>query len=229
MKIFVPIKGNSQRVPNKNFREFCGVPLHLHTINKLDEHEVYIDTDSDSLLGSYGLAKERGEYKNVTIYKRANNLLGDKVSVNDLIWYWLDNYIGEDCSDEALCQIHVTSPFLNVRTLESAKTWLNSHHDSVAGCDVISARVWREEKIDATDNIRSIPVNHNPRQLEQTQDITPVLVENSSFYMFTRRSFIKAKNRLGDNPRFQSVNFPENIDIDTEDDWELATKLSGVL
>ena len=35
MIIYIPIKENSQRVPNKNFREFCGKPLWEHTIDKL--------------------------------------------------------------------------------------------------------------------------------------------------------------------------------------------------
>ena len=50
MKIFIPIKEKSQRVPNKNFRLFNGIPLYKHTLYKLKDFEVWVDTDSDIIL-----------------------------------------------------------------------------------------------------------------------------------------------------------------------------------
>ena len=47
MKIFIPIKEISQRVPKKNFRLFDGAPLYKHTLYKLKDFEVYVDTDSE--------------------------------------------------------------------------------------------------------------------------------------------------------------------------------------
>ena len=47
MKIFIPIKENSQRVPGKNFREFGGAPLYKHTLYKLSNKSIYVDTDSN--------------------------------------------------------------------------------------------------------------------------------------------------------------------------------------
>ena len=50
MIIFIPIKENSQRVPRKNFREINGVPLYKHTLYKLSDYEVYVDTDSTEVI-----------------------------------------------------------------------------------------------------------------------------------------------------------------------------------
>ena len=50
MIIYIPIKENSQRVPQKNFREFHGKPLWEHTIDKLKDFQVVIDTDSDDII-----------------------------------------------------------------------------------------------------------------------------------------------------------------------------------
>ena len=49
MIIYIPIKENSQRVPQKNFREFNGKPLWEHTIDKLKDFEVVVDTDSQEI------------------------------------------------------------------------------------------------------------------------------------------------------------------------------------
>ena len=37
MIIYIPIKQNSQRVPNKNFRLFNGKPLWEHTVDKFSD------------------------------------------------------------------------------------------------------------------------------------------------------------------------------------------------
>ena len=50
MIIYIPIKQNSQRVPQKNFREFNGKPLWEHTIDKLKDFEVVVDTDSEEII-----------------------------------------------------------------------------------------------------------------------------------------------------------------------------------
>ena len=44
--IFIPIKEHSERVPNKNFRLFGDKPLYQHTIDKLSDFNVFVDTDS---------------------------------------------------------------------------------------------------------------------------------------------------------------------------------------
>ena len=67
-------------------------------------------------------------------------------------------------------------------------------------------------------------MNHNPNELKQTQDLDPLYLENSSFYIFNSDEFLKTKNRIGNDPHFYEVNYPQNLDIDTEDDWDLIKK-----
>ena len=79
MIIYIPIKENSQRVPQKNFRDFDGKPLWEHTIDKLKDFKVVIDTDSDDII------KKSINKEWVTTYERPVRLRGDEVSVVDLI------------------------------------------------------------------------------------------------------------------------------------------------
>ena len=101
MKIYIPIKENSQRVPNKNFRDFGGLPLWESTINKLTDFDVIVDTDSKEIIDKCW------EKSWVTAYERPEELRGDKVSVVDLV----KNYFFRYPTDEWICQVHVTSPF----------------------------------------------------------------------------------------------------------------------
>ena len=209
MKIYIPIKENSQRVPNKNFRDFGGLPLWESTINKLTDFDVIVDTDSKEIIDKCW------EKSWVTAYERPEELRGDKISVVDLV----KNYFFRYPTDEWICQVHVTSPFLSVKHLKDlesqSKTW---QHDSAFSVDVVQNRFWRSE------NYGFVPVNHNPMKLEQTQDLPKYYMENSYFYLFTT-DVLKLGNRVGKNPALIPIGFPYNIDIDTESDWELVTGL----
>lgn len=217
MKIFIPIKQKSQRVPNKNFRDFGGVPLYKHTLYKLRGLDVYVDTDSDEIVEE---AEKDPKLSHVFAFKRSPHLIGHDVSVNLLIEDFLQEI---DDEHEKIVQLHVTNPFFNVETLE--EVFLNyrkgGYVDSVFSVNVIQSRLWRLEGR-GNDNMVPLPINHNPRVLEPTQDLSPLYEENSVFYMFSKYSFDKGKNRIGENPRLYPLSFPENLDIDTEEDWKIC-------
>lgn len=216
MIIFVPLKRESQRVPNKNFRYFGKVPLFKRTLSLYSNHKVFVDTDSDEVIS---LIQNDKELAHVSVYCRSERLRGHETSLNVLIDDFFRRF--PKIEQELVAQIHVTSPFLKASTVEKAfKKLKESSYDSACSVDVIQARCWR------TEGCRSIPVNHNPNVLEQTQDINPILVENSCFYIFNRTSFFdNGRNRVGKNPYFCEVGYPENLDIDTEDDWKRCSQL----
>ncbi len=49
MNVFIPIKHNSQRVPQKNFRLINEEPLYKHVLLKFSDFKVYVDTDSGEI------------------------------------------------------------------------------------------------------------------------------------------------------------------------------------
>ena len=210
MIIFIPIKENSQRVPRKNFREINGVPLYKHTLYKLTNDDVYVDTDSDEIAAGIKLDPK---LSNVCVYRRSRDLIGDEVSVCDLI---KDFIISKEISYQYICQMHVTSPFVTNEILDSAFKKLEEGYDSVVSCNEVNTRFWRKE------DYGYAPVNHNPMKLEQTQDLPTYYEENSTFYMFDVEMFLKTNTRIGFNPYFYPIGYPHNMDIDTEDDWSMV-------
>ena len=209
MKIFIPIKENSQRVPRKNFRLFRDKPLWKHTVDKVsNKYPVYIDTDSEEII------KECDSLGNVMAYKRHSDLLGDTTSVVSLIKNFRKRYQIADY----ICQIHVTSPFLQLDHLEIAQEKLDEGYDSVFGVDVMQQRLWRKE------SYGYCPINHNPMKLEQTQDLPEYYCENSYLYAF-KPAVLDQNNRIGKNPYLLEIGFPYNLDIDTEQDWDMINKV----
>jgi len=217
--IFVPIKTNSTRVPNKNFRDFGGVPLYEHMLNKYanDDIIIAINTDNESLIEKYHSMKVVGK-AGVHSHRREGHLIGDDISVNLII----EDFVNKFCEDDdIIAQIHTTSPFLESKTLIDAIGMLetNSSIDSVVSANVIQSRLWREE------GYGYCPVNHNPMRMEKTQDLPKLYEENSCFYVFTAKSFKNSGKRIGLKPYFWEVNFPENLDIDTENDWDFCCQV----
>lgn len=209
MLIFIPIKSNSQRVKNKNFRLFGEKPLWKHTIDKLtSEYTVYIDTDSEKII------QDCKKLKNVLTYKRKDALCGDNVSVISLLKYFRNKFNVTD----NICQIHVTSPFLDIKHIEFAEQKLREGYDSVFGVNVMQQRLWRKEEYGYC------PINHNPMKLEQTQDLPKYYCENSYLYAF-KPEVLNNNNRIGNNPYLLEIDFPYNLDIDTEEDWELLLNI----
>ena len=210
MIYFIPIKENSQRVHMKNFRNFSGELLYKHTLLKFSKETVYVDTDSKII---YDQIKSDNRLSNINVYYRDESLIGDKVSVCDLI----KNFIKRFKIKDYVCQIHVTSPLLSIETTKKAFEDMKSlQKRSCFSANKIQSRLWRSE------NYGLCPINHNPTRLEETQSLPPVFEENSLFYIFHSEDFIENSLRVKADSLVYNCNHYESIDIDTEEDFSNA-------
>ena len=202
------MKGNSERVPNKNLKDFNGKPLFHHVLSALQNSslidEVIINTDSDKI------AKSAAVFSKVKIHQRPQEICGDFVSMNDII----NNDIKNSNGDIYL-QTHSTNPLLKSETITKAiQEFKNSDNDSLFSVTKLQTRLyWKDGK----------PVNHNPEELIRTQDLSPLFEENSNIFIFTKESFAKAGNkRIGLNPLLFEMEKLEAIDIDEPQDFIMA-------
>tara|TARA_B100000427_G_scaffold329728_1_gene347330 strand:- start:1033 stop:1614 length:582 start_codon:yes stop_codon:yes gene_type:complete len=183
-------------------------------LSKFAKDEIYINTDSEQLEKTI---TEDTKLTNVKIIKRKEKLLGHTVSVCKLI----EDFILENKITEPFVQMHVTSPFIKRETVLDAFKQI-SIFDSVVSCNKIKSRFWKKEEFGFC------PVNHNPLKLEQTQDLPSLYEENSSFFILKPKTFLKY-GRVGQNPFFYEIHFPENLDIDTEEDWHFCNSYREII
>ena len=64
------------------------------------------------------------------------------------------------------------------------------------------------------------PFNFEFRSEPTTQKLMDLYEENSGFYIFTKKSFIKNSNRVGVKPKMINLNKIESFDIDTIGDLD---------
>jgi len=208
----IPLKGHSQRVPGKNLRPLGGRPLFHWVCLALRDASmvgtIAIDTDSEEVRAAIQ-AFDPG----ITILNRPEALQGDDVSVNRLIEWQISQLPGE-----RFIQTHATSPLLRPATIDAALSAFvkNQDHDSLFTVTRHQARMYHPD---------GTAINHNPEELIQTQDLPPVYEENSCLYAFTRNGFGKLGRRIGASPMMHETPHPDDVDIDTEDDFAFATYL----
>lgn len=204
----LPMKGNSERVPNKNLKDFNGIPLFHHILNTLNGNlnidQIIINTDSEEI------ASSASKFSKVKIHNRADDICGDFVSMNEIINYDIENSDGD-----IYIQTHSTNPLLKSETISNAiSEFKKTNIDSLFSVTKIQTRLyWEDGK----------PVNHNPEELIRTQDLPPLFEENSNIFIFTKESFKKAGNkRIGLNPKMFEIDRLEAIDIDEKEDFLIA-------
>jgi CMP-N-acetylneuraminic acid synthetase len=210
----LPMKGHSERVPNKNMRLFAGKPLYHRVATILQNSDlvdgIVINTDSQEIADD-----AIGHFPKVKIVWRPKELQGDFVPMNDIIGYDLSKTKGDQ-----YIQTHSTNPLLTLQTLNAGidKYFSSAERfDSLFSVTRIQTRLYWED---------GQPINHNPQELIRTQDLPPVFEENSNFFLFSKASYAAAGNkRIGLNPLMFPMDKLEALDIDEEEDFLLAETL----
>jgi CMP-N-acetylneuraminic acid synthetase len=209
----VPMRHDSQRVPGKNWRLLGGKPLFCHVVEALQQSgmidQVVIDTDSDTVR-SIVLDRLPG----VALLNRPGHLRDDRLPMNDVLLHTTSRVHAD-----VYVQTHSTNPLLTPQTIAAAvQKFVDSSgiYDSLFGVTKLQQRLW---------DALARPVNHNPAVLQRTQDLSPLYVENSCIYVFSRQSLTAHGNRIGVRPIMFEIDRVEAWDIDEEDDFVIAEML----
>jgi len=216
----LPMKGASERVPNKNLKIFNGKPLYHVVMNILlnSKHIDFVVVNTDSELVKYDIIKNFEE--KVILIDRNEDIRGNYISMNKV----LEQDI-EKVNADLYIQTHSTNPLLLTETIDKAidKMLLikedSGLYDSIFSVTKTQKRFYNE---DAT------PMNHDPKMLV-TQHLTPIFEENSCFYIFTKQSFLNNKSRIGMKPLMFEIDKIESTDIDEKEDFIIAESLHRLL
>ncbi len=206
----VIMKEYSQRVPGKNLKDMNGKPLFFHILESLSKakhiRDIFIDTASKTIAD---MAKKNF---NVKIIDRSTKLLNDNVTANQLIEYDIP-LIG----NEYFFFTHATNPLLTSETIDKSIEkyfHVNDEYDSLFSVNKIKKRAYDKD---------GSPINHGMEiKLKMTQDLDPIFIETSSFFIFSKTVFNKYLRRIGNKPFLFELNNYESMDIDYPEDFLVA-------
>lgn len=213
----LPMKKHSERIKDKNFREFNGKLLYRWILDTLlnveDIDSIIINTDGPEKIDLSGIDNSN----KIMVRKRKIELEGDFVSMNKII----EDDINSQDADIYL-MTHTTNPLIQPATLNNAikkfsELQKNKKYDSLFSVNKLQTRFYDK-------SVR--PINHDPDNLTRTQDLEPWYEENSCFYLFTKHSFLTTNARIGKAPFMYELNSLESVDIDEPVDWITAESLA---
>lgn len=210
----VPMRHHSERVPGKNYRPLAGIPLYHHVVRMLvsvpEIDLIVIDTDSNFI------RKDCAEnFPQLQVISRPEHLRDGSIAMNEVLLNTIDQV-----DADIVLQTHSTNPFLKADTVSAALKLFAApgrEFDSVFSVTRLQARLWDAE---------ARPVNHDPSVLLRTQDLAPLFIENSCFFIFTPELLRERGTRIGARPLMVEMAPLEAIDIDTQEDFALAAAVA---
>lgn len=214
----ITARGGSKRIPKKNIKEFCGLPIIAYSIRTALGSglfdEVMVSTDSEEIAET---AKKFGA--NVPFMRSADNS-DDYATTEDVILEVLQRYRELGIEYDYVCCIYPTAPFVTEAALAEAMAKMEKYEPSVViplvqfsyppqRCFVVDDRGYARFKYPQYVRTRS-------------QDLEKQYHDAGQFYIYNSDRLIAANGIIEDD--FMPIIMPELLvqDIDTEDDWKIA-------
>lgn len=209
---FVPIKLNSERVPQKNIRSFSGgKPLiryildTLNSVDNIDERYVYCSSPS---IAQY-------QPKGFEVKIRSPHLDLSSTPFNEVL-----RSFALDIPADVYVLTHATAPFIRKETIEKAVEMVRSGaYDSAITVQRQQEFVW----------IDGEPANYSIDDIPRTQDLKPFYTETCGLFVYTREQIVEHNRRIGPRTYLLEIDKIEAVDINEEEDFLIADSIHAFL
>ncbi|MGY6277395.1 RraA family protein [Methylomonas sp. MgM2] len=209
---FVPAKGSSERIQNKNLNVLDGEYLFKRKLRQLLEcpliDEVILDTDSDEI-AAYAADLP------VRRLVRPEELASNATDGHEL-FAWECAQVPADIYIQALC----TAPFVSAETVTRALETLcaSFEQDSLVAVTTSKQYLWKDGE----------PLYGRGR-IPNSVDLPATTIEAMSLYICRASSVLRTGKRFGLHPLLFPLSPTEAIDVNWPDDLHLAELIaSGV-
>lgn len=218
----IPARGGSKRIPNKNFKNFLGVPAILRTIEILSECSIFdqivVSSDSDHIL-------ELVSNSIATGLKRPPELSEDTTPTVPVVGHAIETLsLG---ADALVCCVYPINPFLTATSVANGLELLTFSRHADYVCPIVSYP-YPPQRALLRDAEGMLNLEHPDFTWVRSQDLAELYHDAGQWYWGRAETWTSGKpmlmNTLGQViPRWMSQ------DIDTEEDWECAELLFEVL
>jgi pseudaminic acid cytidylyltransferase len=214
----IPARSGSKRIPNKNIRNFYGIPMLVRTINLLKDSELFYRIIVSTNDANYAkIAIDAGACVD---HLRPGELSSDSVGLREVMKFELSKYGNKlDPHCEIMCVLPCT-PLLNVITLKrSIETFAPSSFDLLFPVIKNSKQSQRSFQISDNGLLNPLTFDNN---LRLTQDLELTFQDAGQFYLSTASNWSSGKL---DAMQGLIVSKTSAVDVDDEEDWILAEAL----
>ena len=208
---FIPARGGSKSILQKNIKFFCGKPLifwNLQELQNSDVDEIIVATDSNeikSIVNSFNFSK-------LKVYNRSKENAQDVSSTESVMLEYIDS--SNISNEDTFMLVQATSPFTqSIHFNEGLE--LFKQHDTILTCCESKRFSWRNGKA----------LNYDIYNRPRRQDHKGTLIENGAFYISSVADIKSTKNRISADIGIYEMPEYTYIEIDEPEDWIVAESL----
>ena len=204
----IAVKGNSDRVKNKNIRPFADsnlLEIKLAQIQSLDIFdEVIVSSESDEVLSMC-------DSFNVITHKRDSFYATSEVPMSDVYVY-----LAKIVKTEYIAWIPVTNPLVDGQIYKNAvnsfKSMDHKVHDSLLSVSGVQEYLYYNDK----------PLNFTLDPWQRSQDLVGTYAINFAINILSKKNMIDFRTTVGRKPYFFNIDKSIALDIDYVEDFMLA-------
>ena len=215
---FIPARGGSKRIPNKNIKNFCGKPIISYSIQAAIKtvlfDKIVVSTDS------HEIAEIAVKYGAEVPFIRPKELADDFVGTDEVIIHALNWLIEHGENVRYVCCIYATAPFIKPEYIKKGyESLIKEKATSAVSVTTYSYPIYRSLILDERGRLRM----QWPEYIKtRSQDLPVVYHDAGQFYWADVKKYLSEK-KLYSNDAIPVI-IPRYLvqDIDTEEDWQRA-------
>jgi N-acylneuraminate cytidylyltransferase len=216
---FIPARGGSKGLPNKNILDFCGKPLIAWSIEQALNSEyldnVYVSTDSEEIAD---IAKYYGAE---VPFLRPAEISGDTATTESAMFHFCDWLKSKQFDVDNIMLIQATSPIRKPgQFCRAIKQFEDSDSDSLLSVTESHRFFWVNPEVPTA--------NYDYLNRPRRQDISSNdrnYLETGSFYITKINMLIESKSRLCGKISFFQTEEEEAYEIDSLSDFKICETL----
>jgi N-acylneuraminate cytidylyltransferase len=220
----IPARGGSKRIPNKNIKSFHGRPMISWAIEAAQNSglfsSVIISTDSDEIA-------EVGEMYGAEVpFRRPHELADDLIGTSPVIKHALEWYVANRGMPDLVCTIYPTAVFLQQEDLLGALDLLDeSRAEIVFSGAEYAYPIQRAVYINTNGRVSMFDPEHYS---SRSQDLRKAYHDAGQFYLAKPEAILNELSTFSENSAVYVLPRYRVVDIDTEEDWEVAERLFAI-
>ena len=215
----IPARGGSKRIPKKNIRNFCGKPMISYILNSAAKsnlfEKIHISSDCEEIISCVSKLNYQPDFI------RPAYLSGDFTPIMEVLKFVVEKYKSLNEIFDEIWLLMACSPLIKSSHLVDAASQYKSNYANklLAVCEYSVPIEWA---FDMGENNNLFPINPGKFSI-RSQDIKKTYYDAGAFAIF-KNEHILSLNLDKNDEGFVGYILNKNvaIDIDDEDDWQLA-------
>ena len=221
----IPARGNSKRIPGKNYKKFNGKSIIINTIQKLKKSRIFdriiVSTDSKKI------ASISKRYGAEIPFMRPKFLSDDYASDALVMSHSVMFLVKEGYQFDYICCVYAPNPFLQISDLKKGFKKIKSKKcDYVFSATPYRFPFFRSFTFSRKEGVKMLFYRNYKKR---SQDLKEIMCDAGQFYWGHKKVWLKEKVIFSKGSNIVMVPKCRYQDIDTLDDWKRAQLFSKII